>query len=94
MSVYSKPAYRLKERLQENNEKKIIIFRAREKKTIKNIAVKTYYKIKNINCSSIVKVIGAAEDKNSFYMEMEYCSSGDLSIVYGPIEGVIFQKNL
>ena len=99
MSIYSKPAYRLKERLYENNEKTIIIFRARKKKTIKNIAVKAYYKIKhplynkeflflkNINCSSIVKVIGAAEDKNNFYMEMEYCSSGDLSHCLWPNRG-------
>ena len=91
MSFYSKPTYKLKERLYENSEKTIIIFRARRRKTIKHIAVKAYYKIKNpsynkeylilknISCPSIVNVTGAAEDKNNFYMEMEYCSSGDLS---------------
>ena len=99
MSFYSKPTYKLKERLYENNEKTIIIFRARRKKTIRNIAVKAYYKIKqpsynkeylilkNINCPSIINVSGAAEDKNNFYMEMEYCSSGDLSHCLWPNRG-------
>ena len=32
MSIYSKPTYKLKERLYENNEKTIIIFRARKKR--------------------------------------------------------------
>ena len=80
MSSYSQPTYRLKERLYENSEKSIIIFRARRKKTIKHIVVKAYYKIKhpsydkeylilkNINCPSIVNVTGAAEDRNNFYM--------------------------
>ena len=99
MSLYSKPTYKLKERLYDNSEKTIIIFRARRKKTIKHIVVKAYYKIKhpsyskeylllkNINCPSIVKVTGAAEDKNNFYMEMEYCSSGDLSHCLWPNRG-------
>ena len=99
MSIYSKPTYKLKERLYENNEKTIIIFRARKKKTIKHIAIKAYYKIKhpsynkeflllkNINCPSIVKIVGAAEDKNNFYLEMEYCSSGDLSHCLWPNRG-------
>ena len=88
---FSKPTYKLKERLYENSEKTVIIFRARRRKSIRQIAVKAYYKIKNplflkeystlknITCPSIVNVSGAAEDKNYFYMEMEYCSSGDLS---------------
>ena len=99
MSSYSQPTYRLKERLYENSEKSIIIFRARRKKTIKHIVVKAYYKIKhpsydkeylilkNINCPSIVNVIGAAEDRNNFYMEMEYCSSADLSHCLWPNRG-------
>ena len=99
MSVHQKPTYKLKERLYDNNEKTIIIFKARKKKTIRYIAVKAYYKIKhssynkeylilkNINCPSIIKVIGAAEDKNNFYMEMEYCSSGDLSHCLWPNRG-------
>ena len=100
MSSYSQPTYRLKERLYENSEKSIIIFRARRKKTIKHIVVKAYYKIKhpsydkeylilkNINCPSIVNIIGAAEDRNNFYMEMEYCSSGDLSHCLWPNRGL------
>ena len=99
MSFHSKLTYKLKERLYENNEKTIIIFRARRKKTIRHIAVKAYYKIKqpsynkeyiilkNINCPSIINVSGAAEDKNNFYMEMEYCSSGDLSHCLWPNRG-------
>ena len=99
MSFYSKPTYKLKERLYENSEKTIIIFRARRRKTIKHIAVKAYYKaknpsynkeyliLKNISCPSIVNVTGAAEDKNNFYMEMEYCSSGDLSHCLWPNRG-------
>ena len=99
MSFQQKPNYKLKERLYENSEKNIIIFKARKKKTIKYIAVKAYYKIKhisynkeylilkNINCPSIIKIYGAAEDKNNFYMEMEYCSSGDLSHCLWPNRG-------
>ena len=96
---FSKPTYKLKERLYENSEKTVIIFRARRRKVIKHIAVKAYYKIKNplflkeysilknITCPSIVNVSGAAEDKNYFYMEMEYCSSGDLSHCLWPNRG-------
>ena len=99
MSSYSKPTYKLKERLYENSDKTIIIFRARRKKVIKQIVVKAYYKIKhplyskeflllkNINCPSIIKVTGASEDKNCFFMEMEYCSSGDLSHCLWPNRG-------
>ena len=91
MSIYSLPTFRLKERIYENSDKSIVIFRTRKKQTIKYIAVKVYsksrhpfydkeYKIlKNISHPSIVHVQGAAEDKNNFYMEMEYCPSGDLS---------------
>ena len=38
-----------------------------------------YQILKDINCSSIIKVTGCSEDKNYFYMEMEYCPSSDLS---------------
>ena len=91
MSTYPLPTYRVKERIYENNDKSIVIFRTRKKTTIKYIAVKVYSKIKhplydkeyqilkNIHHPSIVNILGAAEDKNNFYMEMDYCASGDLS---------------
>ena len=91
MSTYPLPTFRLKERIYENSDKSIVIFRTRKKQTIKYISVKVYSKsrhpfydkeysiLKNINHPSIVHVTGAAEDKNNFYMEMEYCPSGDLS---------------
>ena len=91
MSIYPLPTFRLRERIYENSDKSIVIYRTRKKQTIKYIAVKIYSKsrqpnydheytfLKNINHPSIVHVTGAAEDKNNFYMEMEYCPSGDLS---------------
>ena len=99
MSVYPVPTYRLKERIYENSDKSIVIYRTRKKQTIKYIAVKIYSKnrqpfydheysfLKNINHPSIVNVTGAAEDKNYFYMEMEYCPSGDLSHCLWPNKG-------
>lgn len=44
MSKYSFPTYRLKERIYENSDKSIVIFRTRKKQTIKYIAVKVYSK--------------------------------------------------
>ena len=99
MSIYPLPTYRLKERIYENSDKSIVIYRTRKKQTIKYIAVKIYSKsrqqfydheytfLKNINHPSIVNVTGAAEDKNNFYMEMEYCPSGDLSHCLWPNKG-------
>ena len=99
MSIYPLPTYRLKERIYENSDKSIVIYRTRKKQTIKYIAVKIYSKtrqpfydreytfLKNINYPSIVNVTGAAEDKNNFYMEMEYCPSGDLSHCLWPNKG-------
>ena len=99
MSIYPLPTYRLKERIYENSDKSIVIYRTRKKQTIKYIAVKIYSKnrqpfydheysfLKNINHPSIVNVTGAAEDKNYFYMEMEYCPSGDLSHCLWPNKG-------
>ena len=77
----------------------MVIYRTRKKQTIKYIAVKIYSKmrqpfydheysfLKNINHPSIVNVTGAAEDKNNFYMEMEYSPSGDLSHCLWPNKG-------
>ena len=99
MSIYPLPTYRLIERIYENSDKSIVIYRTRKKQTIKYIAVKIYSKtrqpfydheysfLKNINHPSIVNVTGAAEDKNNFYMEMEYCPSGDLSHCLWPNKG-------
>ena len=104
-SVYPLPTYRLKERIYENADKSIVIYRTRKKQTIKYIAVKIYSKsrqpfydheysfLKNINHPSIINVTGAAEDKNYFYMEMEYCPSGDLSHSLWPNKGAnYFEK--
>ena len=99
MSIYPLPTYRLKERIYENSDKSIVIYRTRKKQTIKYIAVKIYSKsrqqfydheytfLKNINHPSIVNVTGPSEDKNNFYMEMEYCPSGDLSHCLWPNKG-------
>ena len=38
-----------------------------------------YQILKDIKHPSIVSILGCAEDKNYFYMEMEFCASGDLS---------------
>ena len=91
-SHYNHLTYKLKERIYENNDKTIVIFKTRKKQTIKYIAVKAYskkdhegtydkeYKIlKTITHPSIIKVLGSAEDKFNFYMEMEFCASGNLS---------------
>ena len=106
MSKYSFPTYRLKERIYENSDKSIVIFRTRKKQTIKYIAVKVYSKIKhpfydkeyfflkNISHPSIVHVTGAAEDKNNFYMEMEYCASGDLSHCLWPNKGTNYLEKV
>ena len=92
MSHYRPLNFRLKERIYENNDKSIVIFKTRIKQTITYIAVKAYVKkhhkdnydieyqiLKDINHPSIIKVLGYAEDKYNFYMEMEYCASGNLS---------------
>ena len=106
MSIYPLPTYRLKERIYENSDKSIVIFRTRKKQTIRYISVKVYSKskhpyydreynfLKNINHPSIVHVTGAAEDKNNFYMEMEYCASGDLSHCLWPNKGTNYLEKV
>ena len=105
-SIYPLPNFRLKERIYENSDKSIVIFRTRKKQTIKYISVKVYSKarhpfydreynfLKNINHPSIVHVTGAAEDKNNFYMEMEYCASGDLSHCLWPNKGTNYLEKV
>ena len=85
MFTYRQPSYHLKRRISENNEKSISIFKTRKKYELRFIAVKIYNKrrhkdynkeyeiLKEIDCPSIVKVFGCSEDRNNFYMEMEYC---------------------
>ena len=71
-SHYTHLTYKLKERIYENNDKTIIIFKTRKKQTIKYIAVKAYskkdhehtydkeYKIlKTITHPSIIKVLAS-----------------------------------
>ena len=92
MSHYRPLNFRLKERIYENNDKSIVIFKTRKRQTITYIAVKAYVKkynqdnynreyeiLKDISHPSIIKVLGYAEDKYNFYMEMELCASGNLS---------------
>lgn len=38
-----------------------------------------YFILKNITHPNIVKCCGYSEDYNHFYMELEYCITGDLS---------------
>ena len=92
MSHYRPLNFRLKERIYENNDKSIVIFKTRKRQTITYIAVKAYVKknnqdnynkeyeiLKDISHPAIIKVLGYAEDKYNFYMEMELCASGNLS---------------
>ena len=92
MSHYRPLNFRLKERIYENNDKSIVIFKTRKRQTITYIAVKAYVKknnqdnynkeyeiLKDLSHPSIIKVLGYAEDKYNFYMEMELCASGNLS---------------
>ena len=84
--------YNLNEQIYENNDKTIKIFKTRLTSSIKYIAVKVYSKkhlrnkysyeyeiIHNIKGEGILNVLSSSEDSNYFYMETEYCATGDLS---------------
>jgi len=84
--------YNLNDQIYENSDKTIKIFKTRRFGTIKYIAVKVYNKkyhkekynyeytlIKPINNLGIVNIMSSSEDHNYFYMEMEFCATGDLS---------------
>ncbi len=82
----------LNDQIYENSNKTIRIFKTRKSGTIKYIAVKVYTKkyhkdkysyeynlINKINNDAVVNIMSSSEDSNYFYMEMEYCATGDLS---------------
>ena len=82
----------LNDQIYENSNKTIRIFKTRKSGTIKYVAVKVYTKkyhkdkysyeynlINKIKSDSVVDIMSSAEDQNYFYMEMEYCATGDLS---------------
>jgi len=84
--------YSLNDQIYENGNKTIRIFKTRKFGTIKYIAVKVYNKkfhkdkysyeynlINKINNDAVVNIMSCSEDSNYFYMEMEYCATGDLS---------------
>ena len=84
--------YSLTDQIYENGNKTIRIFRTRKFSTIKYIAVKVYKKkdfkdkysyeydlINKIKNEAVVNIMSCSEDSNYFYMEMEYCATGDLS---------------
>ena len=84
--------YNLNDQIYENGNKTIRIFKTRKFGTIKYIAVKVYNKkfykdkysyeynlINKINNEAVVNIMSSSEDSNYFYMEMEYCATGDLS---------------
>jgi len=84
--------YSLNDQIYENGNKTIRIFKTRKYGTIKYIAVKVYNKkylkdkysyeynlINKINNDAVVNIMSCSEDSNYFYMEMEYCATGDLS---------------
>ena len=84
--------YNLNEQIYENNDKTIKIFKTRHTSSIKYIAVKVYSKknlrnkysyeydiIHNIKGKGILNILSSSEDSNYFYMEEEYCATGDLS---------------
>ena len=84
--------YTLNEQIYENSDKTIKIFKTRHLSSIKYIAVKVYTKryhknkysyeydiIHKIKGDGILNIISSSEDSNYFYMEEEYCATGDLS---------------
>lgn len=84
--------YSLNDQIYENGNKTIRIFKTRKTGTIEYIAVKVYNKkyhkdkynyeynlINKINNEAVVNIRSYSEDSNYFYMEMEYCATGDLS---------------
>ena len=86
------PNYNLNDQIYESSDKTIKMFKTRKRCTIQYIAVKIYNKkahgensnyeyniLKSISHPNIVKCMGYSEDYNYFYMELEYCVTGDLS---------------
>ena len=84
--------YNLNQQIYENSDKTIKIFKTRKYASIKYIAVKVYEKrrhrnkysyeydlIHSIKNEGIIDIIASSEDSNYYYMEMEYCATGDLS---------------
>ena len=84
--------YNLNQQIYENSDKSIRIFKTRKYASIKYIAVKVYEKrklrnkysyeydlIHSIKNEGIIDILSSSEDHNYFYMEMEYCATGDLS---------------
>ena len=84
--------YILDDQIYENNDKTISIFKAHKTSTLKYVAVKVYSKkylndkynyeynlMNKIKNEAIVNINSYSEDKNYFYMEMEYCAKGDLA---------------
>ena len=106
MFTYPSPSFRLKERIYENSDKSIAIFKTRKRQEIRYIAVKLYNKsrqssynkeyeiLKDINNPSIIRVFGASEDKNNFFMEEEFCISGDLSKCLWPNKGSLYMEKV
>ena len=84
--------YNLNEQIYENSDKSIKIFKTRRNASIKYIAVKVYSKknmrnkysyeyeiIHNIKGEGILNIISSCEDPSFYYMEEEFCATGDLS---------------
>ncbi len=84
--------YNLNQQIYENSDKSIKIFKTRKYASIKYIAVKVYEKrrlrnkysyeydlIHSIKNEGIVNILSSSEDHNYYFMEMEYCATGDLS---------------
>ncbi len=84
--------YNLNQQIYENSDKSIKIYKTRKYASIKYIAVKVYEKrrtrnkysyeyeiIHNIKNEGILNILSSSEDYNYYYMEMEYCATGDLS---------------
>jgi serine/threonine-protein kinase ULK4 len=84
--------YNLNQQIYENSDKSIKIYKTRKYASIKYIAVKVYEKrrlknkysyeydtINNIKNEGIINILSSSEDYNYYYMEMEYCATGDLS---------------
>ena len=90
MSIQEK--YKLNKKIYENSDKSIRIYKTRKYASIKYIAIKVYEKrrhrnkysyefdlVHSIKNEGIINVLGSSEDHTYYYMEMEYCATGDLS---------------
>jgi len=97
--------YILNDQIYENNDKTISIFKTHKTGSHNYIAVKVYNKkylkvkynyeyilMNKIKNEAIVNISSCSEDKNYFYMEMEYCPKGDLAKCIGQNKSNLYSE--